>query len=218
MAFISPNLTKHDIQFLIGDDLGSDNPPIEISIDAQPHRNIRNNLIRYKFDQIDREVFKSTLEAALNSGDVPELKSTQDIDKYADSIITCISTAVGKFIATSKILHPESHPVSEESLVLIKEKCRLRRHYSQAHDSLVKTHINQLQKEIKDNLRTKSQDSWEKFCNNISLETNHTESWHKITNFPKSAIIQLCDLIRKPQRLTLIRRNSLPKLSQIRHG
>ena len=39
MAFISPNLTEHDIQFLIGDDLGSDHLTIEISIDAQPHRN-----------------------------------------------------------------------------------------------------------------------------------------------------------------------------------
>ena len=28
MAFISPNLTKHDIQFLIGDDLDSDHLPI----------------------------------------------------------------------------------------------------------------------------------------------------------------------------------------------
>ena len=34
MAFISPNLTKHDIQFLIGDDLGSDHLLIEISINA----------------------------------------------------------------------------------------------------------------------------------------------------------------------------------------
>ena len=46
-------------------------------------------------------------------------------------------------------------------------------------------HINQLQKKIKDNLRIESQASWEKFCNNISLETNHTESWHKIKNFLK---------------------------------
>ena len=37
MAFISANLTKHDIQFLIGDNLGSDHLPIEISVDAQPH-------------------------------------------------------------------------------------------------------------------------------------------------------------------------------------
>ena len=67
MALISPNLTKHDIQFLIGEDLGSDHLPIEISIDAQPHRNIHTtNPIRYKVNQTDREVFESTLEAALS--------------------------------------------------------------------------------------------------------------------------------------------------------
>ena len=60
------------------------------------------NPIRYKFDQTDREVFESTLEAALRSGDIPELKSTQDIDKYADFIVTAISTAVDKAIPTSK--------------------------------------------------------------------------------------------------------------------
>ena len=57
MAFISPNLTKHDIQFLTGDDFGSDHVPFEISVDAQPHRNIHTDPIRYKFDQTDREVF-----------------------------------------------------------------------------------------------------------------------------------------------------------------
>ena len=34
MAFISPNLAKHDIQFQIDDDLGSDHLPIEISTDS----------------------------------------------------------------------------------------------------------------------------------------------------------------------------------------
>ena len=185
MAFISPNLTKYDIQFLIGDDLGSDHLPIEISIDAQPHRNTHTNPIRYKFDQTDREVFESTLEAAVSSGNIPELKSTQDIDKYADFIVTAISTAVDKAIPTSKSGCPESQPVSDETLALIKEKRRLRRLYSQAHDPLVKTRINQLQKEIKDNIRIESQASWQKFCNDISLETNHTESWRKIKNFLK---------------------------------
>ena len=130
-------------------------------------------------------MFESTLETALSSGDIPELKSTKDIDKYADFIVTAISTAVDKAIPTSKSGRPESQPVSDETLALIKEKCRLRRQYSQAHDPLVKTRINQLQKEIKDNLRIESQASWEKFCNDISLETNHTESWHKIKNFLK---------------------------------
>ena len=36
MAIISPNLAKHDIQFQIGDDLGSDHLPIEIVIDTPP--------------------------------------------------------------------------------------------------------------------------------------------------------------------------------------
>ena len=69
MEFISPNLTKHDIQLLVGDDLGSNHLPIEISTDAQSHRNTHTNSIRYKFDQTDREVFESTLEVALSSGD-----------------------------------------------------------------------------------------------------------------------------------------------------
>ena len=69
MAFISPNLAKHDILFQIGDDLGSDHLPIEISVDIPPHRNTFSNHTKYKFDQTDREVFESTLEEALGSAD-----------------------------------------------------------------------------------------------------------------------------------------------------
>ena len=90
-----------------------------------------------------------------------------------------------KAIPTSKSGRPESQPVSDETLPLIKEKGRLRRQYSQAHDPLVKTRINQLQKEIKENLGIESQANWEKFCNDISSESNNTESWSKINNFLK---------------------------------
>ena len=54
-------------------------------------------------------MLESTLEAALSSGDIPELKSTQDIDKYADSIVTAVSTAVDKAIPTSKGGRPDGH-------------------------------------------------------------------------------------------------------------
>ena len=91
-----------------------------ISIEAQPHRNIHTNSIRYKFYQTDREAFESALEVALSLGDVPELKSTQDIDKYAEFIVTANSTALDKAISTSKRGRPESPPVSQESLALIK--------------------------------------------------------------------------------------------------
>ena len=84
MAFTSTNLAKHDIQFQIGDDLGSDHLPIEILIDAPPNRNSSIYHTKYKFDQTDREVFESTIEAALGFQDFSGLSSTGDLDKYAD--------------------------------------------------------------------------------------------------------------------------------------
>ena len=52
-------------------------------------------------------------------------------------------------------------------------------------DPAVKTCINQLQKQVKDDLRVESQASWEKFCNSISLEADSNESQRKIKNFLK---------------------------------
>ena len=81
MAFISPNLAKHDIQFQIDDYLGSDHLPIEISTDVSPHRNSSANHTKYKFDQTEGEVFESTLEAAPASDDFSGLTSTSNLDK-----------------------------------------------------------------------------------------------------------------------------------------
>ena len=185
MAFISQNLAIHDIQFQIGADLGSDHLPIEISIDTTPPRNTSTNPIKYKFDQTDREVFESTLDEALGSAEFSGLLSTSDLDKYADFIVTAISTAVDKAIPKSKSVRPESNPISDETKALIKEKRRLRRQYSQKKDPATKTRINQLQKQVKEELRIESLVSWEKFCSSISLENTANESWRKIKNFLK---------------------------------
>ena len=52
-------------------------------------------------------------------------------------------------------------------------------------DPAVKMRINQLQKQVKEELKVESLVSWEKFCNSISLESNPNESWRKIKNFLK---------------------------------
>ena len=167
MAFISPNLAKHDIQFQIGDDLGSDHLPIEISIDTPSppppplHRSTFTNHIKYKFDQTDREVFESTLEEALGSADFSGHLSTSDLAKYPDFIVTAISTAVNRAIPKAKSVRPESNPISNETLALIKEKRRLRRQCSQMKDPAVKTRMNQLQKQVKEELKVESPVSWE---------------------------------------------------------
>ena len=217
MAFITQNLIIHDTQFQIGVDLGSDHLPIEITIDTTPHRNTFTNSTRYKFDQTDREVFESVLEEALGSEDFSGHLSTNDLDRYADFIVTALHTAVDKAIPKSKSVPPESNPISNETLALIKEKRKLRRQYSQMKDPAVKTRINQLQKQVKDDLRVESQASWEKFCNSISLESDSNESWRKIKTFLSqsvSAIILLCIMLPKSPRPTLTKRNSLLNLSK----
>ena len=153
MAFISPNLAKHDIQFQIGDDLGSDHLPIEISIDTPPHTNSSTNPIKYKFDRTDREVFESTLEEALRSADFSGHLFTSDLDKYADFIVTAISTAVDRAIPKSKSVRPESNPISNETLALIKEKRRLRRQYSQKKDQATKRAQTSCRSRLRRNLR-----------------------------------------------------------------
>ena len=166
--------------------MGNDHLPFEISIDTPPpHRNSSTNPIKYKFDQTDREVFESTLEEALGSANFSGHLSTSDLGKYADFIVTAISTAVDKAIPKSKSVRPESNPISNATLALIKEERRLRRQYSQKKDPAKKVRINQLQKQVKEELKVESLVSWKKFCNSISLETNSTKSWRKIKNFLK---------------------------------
>ena len=156
MAFISSNLAKHDIQFQIGDDLGSNHLPIEVTIDAPPHRNSCINHTKYEFDQTDTDVFESTRGAALGSADFSALTPTSDLDKYADFILSEISTAVSKAIPESKSVRSESNPNSDETIAPIKEKRRLTRQYSQNKDPAVKTRINQLRKQVKEELRAEA--------------------------------------------------------------
>ena len=65
-------------------DLGSDHPPIEVSIDATPQRNSYTNHTKYKFDQTDREVFESAFKAALGSKDFSRLTSPSDLKSVSN--------------------------------------------------------------------------------------------------------------------------------------
>ena len=76
------------------------------------------------FSGVSQRVFESTLEEALGSADFSGLLSTGDLDKYADFIVTAISTTVDKAIPKAKSVRSESNPISDETIALIKEKRR----------------------------------------------------------------------------------------------
>ena len=88
------------------------------------------------------EKYSNQHEAALGSADLSELTFTSDLDRYADFIVSAITTAVDKAIPKLKRVRCES----TETIALIKEKRRLGRQYSQNKDTAVKTRIHQLQK------------------------------------------------------------------------
>ena len=67
---------------------------------------------------------------------------------HPNFIVTAICSAVDKAIPKSKSKCSESNPISEEIITLIKERCRLRRKYSQIKDLAVWMYINQLEKQI----------------------------------------------------------------------
>ena len=78
-------------------------PPTHIHTHTHTHRGIHLlTTPSKKFDQTEREVFESTLKEALGSADFSGLLSTSDLDKYADFIVTAISTAVDKAIPKGK--------------------------------------------------------------------------------------------------------------------
>ena len=56
-------------------------------------------------------------------------------------------------------MRSESNPISDETIALINKKRRLRRQYSQNKNPAVKMRINQLQKQVKDELRVETQAS-----------------------------------------------------------
>ena len=82
-------------------------------------------------------------------------------------------------------MRSENNPISNGTLGIIKWRRSLGRQYSQIKDPAVKTRINQLQKQVKEDLRAETQASWEKFCNSVSLESDPSESRRKIKNFLK---------------------------------
>ena len=75
------------------------------------------------------------------------------MDKYADFIVTAISTAADKAIPKAKSVRSESNPISDETIALIKEKRRLRRHYFQNEDPALKRALISCRNRLSKNLK-----------------------------------------------------------------
>ena len=169
----------------------TDNEALAINLELSNNRNLTLATIYCPNGKPNLSLFQTICNLSDNVMFVGDFKSKSEAfgcaSKNASGPIlkTIQNTLDLIYFPKSKSVRPESNPISNETLALIKEKRKLRRQYSQMKDPAVKTRINQLQKQVKDDLRVESQASWEKFCNSISLEADSNESWRKIKNFLK---------------------------------
>ena len=183
MAFISPGLSSRDISFSVADDhMGSDNVPIQISLDKPLKRNTPLTEPRYRFDKTNDDLLHNTLKDSLTNIDT-NITTQDELEELpvtlCDKLRKIVDTSTAKVYSRSG---PKS-PISQAILDLIKEKHRLRRLSNNTQDPNTKSTTNKLQKEIRTKINQESTIIWEKFCNSISLESDPKKSWRKITNF-----------------------------------
>ena len=130
MAFITPGLSSRDISFSVADDhMGSDNFPIQISLDKPLKRNTPLTEPRYRFDKTNDDLLHNTLKDSLSNIDT-NITTQDELEEHAvtlcDKLMKAVDTSTPKVYSRS--------PISQAILDLIKEKRRLRRLYSNTQD------------------------------------------------------------------------------------
>ena len=148
------------IQFHTGDHLGSDHLRTHRNLSRYPlppppPPHIGTHLLTTPSTNLTRLTEKYSNQHS-GSADFSGHLSTSDLDTYADFIVTAISTAVDKAIPKSRSVRCESNPISDDTIALIKEKRRLTRQYSQNKDPPIKTCVNQLQKQVMEELNPRT--------------------------------------------------------------
>ena len=182
---ISPGLSSRDHSFSVADDhMGSDQFPIQISLDKPLKRNTPLTEPRYRFDKTDDDLLHNTLQDSLKNIDT-NIMTQDELEELVVTLYDKLMKAVDSSRSKSYSCNDPKSPISEAIPDLIKEKRRLRRLYNITRDPNTKFIINKLQKEIRTKINQESTINWEKFCNSISLESDPERSWRKITNFLK---------------------------------
>ena len=152
-AFLFPFLTSRDIFFSVADDhMGSDNFPIQISLDKPVTRNTPLTEPRYRFDKTDDDLLHNTLKDSLNSIDT-DITTQDELEELTVTVCDKLMKAVDTSTPKTYSRNDSNSPISQAILDLIKEKRRLRRLYNNTQDPKTKSTINKLQKEVKTKIK-----------------------------------------------------------------
>ena len=148
MAFITPGLSSRDISFSVADDhMGSDDFPIQISLDKPLKRNSPLTEPRYRFDKTNDDSLHNTLKHSLTNIDT-NITTQDELEELAvtlcDKLMKAVDTSTPKVYSSND---PKS-PISQAILHLIKEKRRLRRLYNNTQKPNTKPPLTSCRKKL----------------------------------------------------------------------
>ena len=153
---MSPGLNSRDLSFSVADDhMGSDNFPIQISLDKPLKRNTPLTEPRYRIDKTDDDLLHNTLKDSLNNIDT-NIMTQDELEELAVTSCDKLMKAVDSSTPKSYSRNDPKSSISQAILDLIKEKRRLRRLYNSTQDPNTKSTINKLQKEIRTKVNQES--------------------------------------------------------------
>ena len=151
--------------------MGSDDFPIQISLDKPLKQNTPLTEPRYRSDKTNDDLLHNTLKDSLNSIDI-DITTQNKLEELAVTLCDKLMKAIGTSAPKTYSHNDPKSPISRAILNLIEEKRRLRRLYNNTQDPNTKSTTNKLQKEIMTKINQESTISWGKFCNSISLESD----------------------------------------------
>ena len=133
-GYITPGLSSGDISFSVADDhMGSDQFPIQISLDKPLKRNTPLTEPCYRFDKTNDDLLHNTLKDSLTNIDT-NITTQDELEELAVTLCDKLMKAVDTSTPEVYSRNDPKSPISQAILDLTKEKHRLRRLYNNTPD------------------------------------------------------------------------------------
>jgi exonuclease III len=177
--------THHTIpritDFKVLDPIASDHRPIVATISVTPFNPSSNFKPKPRFDQANWKAYREEIDTKIR--DLPQVKENRtSIDNAIKTLTGIIQAADKQHIP--KTTHQARSPIPPCIVKLIKEKRRVMRSFSHAPTQVKKARINQLNKQIREDIATYREDSARNLWNNVS-QKNPDKFWPTVKRFMK---------------------------------
>lgn len=171
LILCSPDLASKLLTFSVSHDIGSDHLPVTASFSLQLHQPPARKIFNYK--KANWEKFKTNIRTKITSS------QPMDLNQMAAHMGHILRQAREETIPTITQKPPQKQ-LPPHILKLITIKRKKRRQFIRTRTPAIKTEVNRLQNQIKQQLILHKQKQWDNFYRDLNNNTNPRTFWKKI--------------------------------------